>query len=195
MAWMAAEEEAAAAAAWSVVSRRPLRRRQGGGKALAGLWQGWRRTMRLSDTPATDPERTPPMFRKTLAAIAVAGSLLVMAPRAAIAEETATRPAATAEVEFGAKRDAIAQQALSDIERRLAGDPALVRQIQGAAAKGDTVRASSLLAVDGAEVVSVGTEAAEYETNRLTIRVRVTVCVTVWGTTYCGTIIVTINLD
>ncbi len=135
------------------------------------------------------------MLKKTLAAIAVAGSLLVIAPRAALADETATRPAATADVESDAKRDAIAQEALSAAEKRLAGDPALVRQIQGAVAKGDTSRASGLLAVDGAEVVSVGTEAADYETNRVTIRVRVTVCVTVWGTTYCGTITVTVNID
>ncbi len=146
------------------------------------------------------------MLKKAIAAIAVAGSLLVLAPHAALADEARERPVATADegitdrsiATTNAKRDAIAQQALSDIEQRLANDPALVEQLRTAAAKGDTLQASKLLASDGAEVLAVSTEAgggAGTEALRVTIRVSVTVCVTVWGTTYCGTITVTINLN
>ena len=78
------------------------------------------------------------MFKKAIAAIAVAGSLLVLAPRAALADE-ATRPVATTEqVTTNAKHDAVARQAISDIEQRLAGDPALAKQLHTAAPDGST---------------------------------------------------------
>ncbi len=136
------------------------------------------------------------MFKRTIAAIAVAGSLFILAPHAAFADEAPSRPVAiTDETTTDAKRDAVAQKALYDLEQRVAGDPVLVKQLQASAARGDIVQASRLLAPEGAEVVAIGTEAGDMETARVTIRVRITVCVTVWGTTYCGTITVTVNLD
>ncbi len=136
------------------------------------------------------------MFKRTIAAIAVAGSLFILAPHAAFADEASSRPVAITEQDTAnAKRDAVAQQALQDLERRVASDPVLVKQLQASAARGDTAQATRLLAAEGAEVVAIGTEAGDMEAARLTIRVRVTVCVTVWGTTYCGTITVTVNID
>ena len=136
------------------------------------------------------------MFKRTIAAIAVAGSLFILAPHAAFADETASRPVSiTEQSTTDSKRDAIAQKALYDLEQRVASDPVLVKQLQAAATRGDTVQASRLLASEGAQVVAIGTNGGDMETARVTIRVRVTVCVTVWGTTYCGTITVTVNLD
>ncbi len=135
------------------------------------------------------------MFKRTIAALAIAGSLFVLAPHAAFADETASRPVSIEQSTTDAKRDAIAQKALYDLEQKVAGDPVLVKQLQASATRGDTVEASRLLASEGADVVAIGTDGGDMETARVTIRVRVTVCVTVWGTTYCGTITVTVNLD
>ncbi len=138
------------------------------------------------------------MFKKAIAAIAIAGSLLIVAPRAALADEAPARPVATTEQgTTDPKRDAAARQAISDIEQRLAADPALARQLQAAAEKGDTASAGRLLASEGADVLAIGTteSSGDHEAARVTIRVTVTVCVTVWGTTYCGRITVTVNLD
>ena len=135
------------------------------------------------------------MFKRTIAALAIAGSLFVLAPHAAFADETASRPVSIEQSTTDAKRDAIAQKALYDLEQKVASDPVLVKQLQASATRGDTVEASRLLASEGADVVAIGTEGGDMETARVTIRVRITVCVTVWGTTYCGTITVTVNLD
>ena len=135
------------------------------------------------------------MLKKTIAAIAVAGSLFVLAPRAALADEVARPVSTTEESTTNAKRDAIAQQALADIEQRIAEDPVLAKGLYSAAQRGDTISATRLLASEGADVVAIGTVGGEQELARVTIRVTVTVCVTVWGTTYCGTVTVTVNLN
>lgn len=134
------------------------------------------------------------MFKKTVALLALTGALAVLAPNAALAaDEVASRPIATAEQD-GGKVDPAVDQAFTDIEQRLAGDPALLKELQAAAARGDTAGASKLLATDGAEVLSITADDSA-ETTNLVIRVRVTVCVVVFGQVYCRTITVTVVID
>ena len=127
------------------------------------------------------------MFKRTIAAIAVAGSLFVLAPHAAFAGEAPSRPVSpTEQPTTDAKRDAVAQKALQDLERRVAGDPVLARQLQASAARGDTAQATRLLAPEGAEVVAIGTDGGDMETARVTITVRITVCVRIRGRPTAG---------
>lgn len=135
------------------------------------------------------------MLKKAIAAVAVAGSLFVLAPQAALAGETPSRPGTATGTTTDAKADAAAKEALAAIEQRVADDPALARQLGAAAEQGDTALASKLLASEGAEVVEIGSQPGDAELARVTIRVTVTVCVRVYGTVYCATITVTVNVD
>ena len=132
------------------------------------------------------------MIKKALAAIVLAGAITVLAPQASFADDAPIRRPTTSTVSV-ADRDAAAKQAFTDIEQRLAADPLLARQLQRAASVGDTATTSKLLAGDGTEVVAVGSSDSQ-QLNSVRVQVKVTVCVRVWGTVYCGTVTVTVDL-
>jgi hypothetical protein len=145
----------------------------------------------LSDTP-TPNRKDPEMIKKTLAAIALAGALVVMAPQAGFASETPVRrptPGAVTTTD----RDTAVTQAFTDIEQRLAADPTLARQFQRATSVGDSAGAAKLLAAGGADVTAVGSSDTQ-QVDVVRLQVTVTVCVRVWGTVYCRTVTLTVDL-
>ncbi len=133
------------------------------------------------------------MIKKAFAAIALAGTLLVLAPQAGFASDTPLRQPTSGTLKT-TDYDLAAKQAFADIEQRLVADPLLARQVQRAASVGDSDAVSSLLSTDGTEVVAVGSSTESAQLDSVRIRVTVTVCVRVWGTTYCGTVIVTVEV-
>ena len=134
------------------------------------------------------------MFKKAFAAIALAGTLTILAASPSLAEETSPRrPLPGSTITYD--QDAVAKQAFNDIQERLNSDPLLAKQVQRAASSGDSALASQLLSTDRTEVVAVGSSSdGTVQTESLRVTVKVTVCVRVWGTTYCGTVTVTVNL-
>jgi hypothetical protein len=132
------------------------------------------------------------MIKKALAAIALAGAITVMAPQASFADDAPIRRPVPGTVSV-ADRDAAAKQAFADIEHRLAADPLLARQLQRSASIGDTATTSKLLSSDATEVVAVGSSDSQ-QLDAVRVQVKVTVCVRVWGTIYCGSVTVTVDL-
>lgn len=131
------------------------------------------------------------MIKKALAAIALAGTLTLLAASPSFATETYVRqPVGTVTTTDQATA---VKQAFSDIQQRLSADPVLLRQVQRAASVGDSVVASQLLTNSLTDVVAVGS-ADTVQTESLRVQVKVTVCVRVWGTVYCGTVTVTVDL-
>jgi hypothetical protein len=55
------------------------------------------------------------------------------------------------------------------------------------------VGASKLLSSDGADVTAVGSSETQ-QLDAVRVQVRITVCVRVFGTVYCGTVTVTVDL-
>jgi hypothetical protein len=145
-----------------------------------------------SDTP-TSNRKEPQMFKKAFAAIALAGTLTILTASPSLAEETYERRALPGST-ITYDQDALATQAFSDIQARLDSDPLLARQVQQAAAAGDSTVASELLSTSRTEVVAVGDAGDTVQPDAVRVIVRVTVCVRVWGTTYCGTVTITLDL-
>ena len=133
------------------------------------------------------------MIKKALAAVALAASLAVLAPQASYAADAPVKGPVSGTVTT-TDQDAAAKDALSAIEQRLAGDPVLARQFQRAASLGDSVTASTLLATDGTEILGISSSSDTQQVDAVRIRVTITVCVKVWGTVYCGTVVVTVDL-
>lgn len=140
------------------------------------------------------------MFKKAFAAIALAGTLTIVGASPSSATETYERRPTllTYDQDVAARQayeDAAATKAFAEIEQRLSSDPLLARQVQRAALAGDSAVAAELLSTDGAEVVAVGSTSGDsVQTEAVRVTVRVTVCVRVWGTVYCGTVTVTLDL-
>lgn len=130
------------------------------------------------------------MIKKAFAALAIA--LTVLAPQAGHASETYDkRPVPVAVTTTD--QVAAARVALRGIERRLAADPALARQVQRAAGRGDSAAASQLLSADGTDVVAVGSSSSQ-QLDTVRIRITITVYVRVWGTVCCGSVTVTVDV-
>ena len=132
------------------------------------------------------------MFKKIIAAIAIAGCLALAAPQAASAG--VLQPADGTSLDEGGTWSSggeyVTAETADRISARVASDDAYAQQLADAVVQGDTSSLSTLLAAEGAVVQAVDTEYV----SELRIRVRVTVCVTYDGVRYCGTVIVTVEL-
>ena len=113
--------------------------------------------------------KKPNLLVKSVAAVAVAGALALLAPSAGYAEETTSRfqTASTSLVEESATSLA------SSLDSQLATDPTLSTEVQAAADAGDTAKVASLLGIDASQVDVVQVDDQQLEANRVVI-VRVT---------------------
>jgi hypothetical protein len=140
----------------------------------------------VSDIP-TPNRKEPAMIKKAFAAVALAGAMTLLAASPSFAGELDERRPTLVVYD----QDASVEQVFSDIEKRLNSDPLL----QQAVLAGDSAVTAKLLSTDGTEVVAVGSTSDEtVQTEAVRVTVRVTVCVRVWGTVYCGTVTVTLDL-
>lgn len=127
------------------------------------------------------------MFKKLLAAVAVAGCLALFAPQAANAEMIVKPGHRTTSVAQAPQTASVTSQTVDRISSRLASDGAYADQLASTVAAGNTKAISQLFASEGAVVQSVD----QVSQSDLVVQVRVTVCVSYGGYRVCGTIIAT----
>jgi hypothetical protein len=130
------------------------------------------------------------MFKKLIAAVAVAGCLALFVPQAANAEMIVKPGHRTTSLTQAPQTATATSQTVDRISSRLASDGVYADQLATAVASGNTKAVSQLFASEGAVVQSVD-QVAQTD---LVIQVRVTVCVSYGGYRVCGTIIVTVEL-
>ena len=131
------------------------------------------------------------MINKLIAAAAVAGCFALFAPQAANAAEPVmiVKPGHRTVAVQTTQTERAITSTVDRLNSRAAANPTYGDQLASAASDGNTKALTSLLASDGATVVSAGQQTMSVRS----VSVSLTVCVTVWDTTICGGITVTFD--